>query len=197
MRRAYDNLVEKATGCLLRENAVCEEEADVYRFGIEVTILKALHLFSYLVIAVCMRRVPEFIVIFSIFCAFRRNVGGFHAKTRTGCYLFSCSVIVMALAAAGNEIDPIFLYGLTFCELMLLLFVFPVKNENRPLDEEEIVCFRKRLFILILLYMAAFVLTAWARWFRLIQLYVIGLTLAASLALLGKIQERRNQNGKA
>lgn len=144
-----------------------------------------------------MRRVPEFIVIFSIFCAFRRNVGGFHAKTRTGCYLFSCSVIVMALAAAGNEIDPIFLYGLTFCELMLLLFVFPVKNENRPLDEEEIVCFRKRLFILILLYMAAFVLTAWARWFRLIQLYAIGLTLAASLALLGKIQERRNQNGKA
>ena len=98
MKITYDYLVEKAVNCLVKENTASPEDVDIYRFGVEVTFLKIMHLFSDFLIAVCMKKVPEFLMIFGIFCAFRRNTGGYHAKTRVGCYVFSCLAVAAALA---------------------------------------------------------------------------------------------------
>ena len=196
MKSTYDYLVDKVTNSLLKENAADADEAEIYRFGIEITILKSLHFLSYLVIAACMRKVLEFIIIFGVFYAFRRNVGGFHAKTRMGCYIFSCAAIAIALAAVGKETYPIFMGILALSELIVLVFIFPIRNENRPLDEEEISCFKKRLYMLIVLFVAVFTITEEMGCFCLVQLYTIGLTLATSLAVLGKIQEGGNLNEK-
>ena len=190
MKSKYDYLLDKVTDSLLRQNSISMEEAEVYRFGVEVTILKALHLLSYFTIALCMKRVPEFIIIFGIFYAFRQNVGGYHAKTRMACYLFSCTAIAISLAVAGQEMNPIFMGGLAVCELLILVLLCPVKNENRPMDEEEISYFRNRLYKLVALYIVVFAVTGLLKIHWLLWLYTIGLTLATILAVLGKMQEK-------
>ncbi|MCM1256319.1 MAG: accessory gene regulator B family protein [Roseburia sp.] len=192
MKFTYDYLVEKAVDSLVKENAASREEAEVYRFGVEVTLLKVLHLISYFAIALCMRQVLEFIIIFSIFCAFRRNTGGYHAKTRMGCYLFSCIVIAVMLTVSRGEMSLMHMAGLSICDLTVLVFISPVKNENRPLDEEEISYFRRRLFVLGVLFVLVFVITAWLEYLQLVWLYTIGLTLVTLLAVLGKIYNERS-----
>ena len=189
MKLTFDSLIGKAVQCFLSENIANADEEEIYRFGLEVTLLKALHLISYFGIAVCMKKIPEFIIIFGIFCAFRRNTGGFHAKTRMGCYLFSCLMVTVSLAVTGGEIHLAYICGLSLCELMVLWFITPVKNENRPMDEEEISCFRKRLYIIIAIYVSVFLVTAKLGYFYLVYLYSIGLTLTTVLTVFGKIQE--------
>lgn len=189
MKIAYEYLVDKVVGSLLKENNADVEEAEIYRFGVEVTLLKTWHVVSYFGIAACMRKIPEFIIIFGIFCAFRRNTGGFHAKTRMGCYLFSCLMVMASLAVTEGEINLSYMCGLSICELVILWFISPVKNENRPMDEEEIFHFRKRLYIISAIFTAVFIFTANLGYFYLVYLYTIALTLSTVLTVFGKMQE--------
>lgn len=196
MKLTCDSLIGKAVDCLLKENIAGADEAEIYRFGLEITLLKAVHLISYFGIAACMKKIPEFIIIFGVFYAFRRNTGGFHAKTRMGCYWFSGLMVIVSLAVTKGEMPLAHICGLSLCELMILWLISPVKNDNRPMDEEEISCFRKRLFLTMALYAAVFLLTAKLGYYRLVSLYSIGLTLTTVLVILGKIQEGGNPGEK-
>lgn len=189
MKLNYDSLINKAVNCFMKENIASVDEAEIYRFGIEVTLLKTWHFVSYFGIAVCMRKISEFIIIFGIFCAFRRNTGGFHAKTRMGCYLFSCLMVMASLVVTEGEINLAYMCVLSICELVILGFISPVKNENRPMDEEEIFHFRKRLYIISAIFAAVFIITANLGYFYLVYLYTIGLTLTTVLTVFGKMQE--------
>ncbi len=78
-------LIKMQTGKL-----VDEEEIEIYQFGIECMLLKVVHIVSYLLIGICMRELLSLLVSGSILIPLRRKAGGFHAKTRMGCYIFSC-----------------------------------------------------------------------------------------------------------
>ncbi len=196
MKITYDYLVEKAVNCLVKENTASPEDVEIYRFGVEVTFLKTMHLFSDFLIAVCMKKVPEFLIIFGIFCAFRRNTGGYHAKTRVGCYVFSCLAVAAALEATEAEVRLLYICMISLCEAVILILISPVENENRPLDEEEISCFKKRLYILTAIYFTALIITIKMGYFQLLWLFTIGLSLTTILTLLGKFQEERTPGGK-
>lgn len=101
-KNIYDSMIDRITAHLTEAGCICAEEADVYRFGIEVTFLKLVHIVSYLLIALCMGHVLEFVIIFGIFYVFRKNTGEFHARTRPGCYLFSCAAVTVALLLAAE-----------------------------------------------------------------------------------------------
>lgn len=184
--KIYDFFVEKWVSYLAKENNASAEDIEIYRFGVEVTLLKTMHWLSDILIAVSMKKLPEFIIVIGVFCAFRRNTGGYHAKTRIGCYLFSCLAVVAALAATEAEMTLPYMCGISVCELITLMLISPIKNENRPMDDEEISYFRKRLYILAIIYVTAFFFTVRLGYFRLVWLYTIGLTLVTLLAALGK-----------
>lgn len=96
----YRNLIDKITYDLVTDNSIDSSDVDAYKFGLEVTILKAFHYVSYIVLALCMKKFFEFVIIFAVLYVFRRNTGGYHAQTRIGCYLFSCAVIFISF---GNR----------------------------------------------------------------------------------------------
>lgn len=54
-------------------------------------------------IAFLMNRATECVIILAIFCLFRQNAGGYHAKTRVGCYVFSCAMIIVALLVIDKQ----------------------------------------------------------------------------------------------
>lgn len=190
VKNAYDSMAGRFVEYLTEADCICAEEADAYRFGIEITFLKLVHIASYLLIAFCMRRVLDFIIIFGIFCVFRKNTGGFHARTRLRCYLFSCAAVAAALLLAAEiELTVEFIAILTVVCLPVLLCISPVIHENRPLDEEEISFFRRRLRLLSALFSISVFLTELARHERLAGLLAVGLLLVTILAVLGKLQE--------
>ena len=99
VKNAYDSMADRFAKYLTEEDCICAEEADAYRFGIEVIFLKLVHIASYLLIAVCMKRVLEFIVIFGIFLCFQEEYGRFSCQDQAGVlsvFLYShCDSIVV------------------------------------------------------------------------------------------------------
>ncbi len=139
-----DRLVK---GILLRmqtENLVDEENAEIYQFGLECMLLKVVHIMSYLVIGLCMGELLSLVVSGSILIPLRRKTGGYHAKTRIGCYIFSCGTV--ALLCLFNKILMMPVMGIagTIVADILILLLAPVENENRELDAEERILFRKQ-----------------------------------------------------
>jgi accessory gene regulator B len=184
----YRNLIDKITYDLVMDNLIASSDVDAYKFGLEVTILKAFHYVSYIVLALCMKKFFEFVIIFAVLYVFRRNTGGYHAQTRIGCYLFSCAVIFLSLLATEINFSWQGATVISILDIIILLILSPVKNSNRNLDAEEIEYFRHRLRLWSVFFSMVYIATLGLRAGYLITLYTIGVTMDTLLTILGKLQ---------
>lgn len=153
MGEKYRNFIDKITYELVANSTLNSADVEAYKFGLEVTILKAFHYVSYIAIALCMKELIEFVIIFAVLYVFRRNTGGFHAKTRIGCYLFSCTVIFLSLFATNLSFSWWGAATISILDIIVLLALSPVQNSNRNLYKEDIVYFRNRLRILSMIFL--------------------------------------------
>lgn len=188
MKNVSEILVDKIIDNLIGDNSIDIADVDAYRFGVEATMLKALHYTSYFVIALCMDKLLEFVIIFAVFYIFRRNTGGFHAQTRIGCYLFSCAAIYLSLLVTEINFAWWGMAAVSLFDLIVLLILSPVQHINRTLDTEDIVCFRCRLKIISLAFLIMYAMTSGLGEMYLVKLCTIGVTMVTLLTVLGKLQ---------
>lgn len=188
MKSVSEALIDKIVDNLIENNSIDAADVDAYKFGVEATMLKALHYTSYLVIALCMDKLLEFAIIFAVFYLFRRNTGGFHAQTRIGCYLFSCAVISLSLFATELSFTWWGMTAASVLDLIALLILSPVQHINRILNAEDIACFRRRLKIISLFFLVIYAVTSGLGGLYLVKLYTIGATMVTLLTVLGKLE---------
>ncbi len=188
MKNVSEVLVNKIIGNLIENSSIDVTDVEVYKFGVETILLKALHYTSYLIIALCMNKLLELAIIFVVFYTFRRNTGGYHAQTRIGCYLFSCAVIFLSLFATEVNFSWQGAAIISILDIIILLILSPVKNSNRNLDEEDEEYFKHRLKILSVIFSVVYIATLGLRAKYFIALYTIGLTMDTLLTILGKLQ---------
>ena len=180
MIRWEETFVEK----LVSNEMINAKEADLYKFGIECLALKIVHCISYLCIAACFKMVPELIVIGCTLIPLRRSAGGYHAKTKMGCYIFSCCYIAIILFVSKAEIDQVLLWGALALSDAVIFFKSPVDNENKRLDQEEVVHFRRKArYLLILANAGCLALTA-VHFYYMGNLIRYGVLAAAFLLVL-------------
>lgn len=183
-------LIEKILNQLIIDNAIERKDIPVYRFGIETMILKILHYTSYFVIAFFGGKVIEFIIIFAVFIVLRRNAGGYHAKTKLGCYFSSCVVVTGSLLATEILHFKNISMVIIIAEMVVLLLIAPVENGNRPLDDEEAISFKNRLkWVFVLLTVCCSILFELEKWY-ILQLCMIGISVALILTVVGMIQHK-------
>ncbi len=188
MGEKYKSLIDRITYGLVKDHSIDSVDVEAYKFGLEVTILKALHYVSYVAIALCMKKILEAVIVFAVLYAFRRNTGGFHAKTRIGCYLFSCAVIFLSLFATDLNLNWWEMMIISIFDVIVLLGLSPVQNSNRNLDAEDMEYFRYRLRVLLLIYFIIYLATIALGAGYFIELYTIGLTMDTLLTIMGKLQ---------
>lgn len=188
MGEKYSNLIDRITYRLVEDKSIDAADVEAYKFGLEVTILKAVHFTSYIAIALCMKKFLQFVIIFAVLYAFRRNTGGFHARTRIGCYLFSCAVIFLSLFVTELSFAWWGMAAVSVLDLIGLLILSPVQHINRKLDVEDIACFRRRLKIISLVFLIIYVVTSGLGGLYLVKLYTIGVTMDTLLTVLGRLE---------
>lgn len=188
MRNISEILVDKIIENLIENNSIDVKDLEIYRFGIEATMLKALHYTSYFALAVWMNKLLEFTIIFAVFYMFRRYTGGYHAQTRIGCYLFSCIIVFLSLLATNLSFNWKEMMLVSCLDLITPLKLSPVQNENRKLNAEDIACFRQRIKITTLVFLIICIITILMNGTYFINMYTIGLTMVSLLMLLGKAE---------
>lgn len=123
------------------------EEEDIYRFGLEVLSLKVLHYVSYLLIAAFLHEIPRFLILAVAFILLRKSAGGYHAKTKSGCYVGSCvTVLIMTLCIKGfSSLVPWqIILGSMLAGDIIIWKMAPSGNRSRTFDETEERIFKHR-----------------------------------------------------
>ncbi len=146
-------MTDRILNQMLRLHIIDSEEVEIYRFGLEGLLLKIVHYISYLLIAVFGGEVLQFLLFFAAFLILRKSAGGYHAKTKTGCYLVSC--LTVAAEVISIKFIPTWKYAaetgliLMIAADSIIIRIAPLGNRNRDLDEEEVRYFRKRTLMIL------------------------------------------------
>lgn len=183
-----NHILDKTLERFVLEGSISRKESDIYRFGLECMFLKIVHYISYFLIAFILHSLGSLLLSACIFAPLRSRIGGYHAKTRWGCYVFSCFMVLFLCILNGYQIPNWFLiFGLLFADIVIYLLA-PVTNESNPLELEEEKQFHKQA-VGILLVANFFILgMMWKK--IIISRYMFhGIIMAAVLLLLGKTKE--------
>lgn len=185
------NIVEKISQRMINSGMILPEEKDIYSYGLECFFLKITHIVSYLLIGVLTQCVKELLIILFVVIPLRENAGGFHAKTRTGCYILSCSTILGGLIIYKFVSNMIFYYLLAGFSVTVLLVLAPIDNENKKFNLYEKNHYRIRT---IQVFMAVIVILGVAIYFNeygLVRLCVIGIIIVSLSLIAGKIRNKK------
>lgn len=148
--KAANGLVNK----LVKKGIIEAGECELYCFGIETSILKGLHLLSYVILGLLLGKIPELIVFLIVFIPLREYSGGYHAASKLGCYIVSCMVVFSMLLTV--KFMPAAYYSFSIYLAMfsgaILLFLVPVEAKTKPLDDSEKIYYKSKAgFTIILL----------------------------------------------
>lgn len=168
---------------------VNENEENIYRFGLECLLLKVVHYSSYIVIGLILKMVIPMLVSAMVLMPLRRKSGGFHARTRIGCYLFSCAIVV-EVCLLNKIVFPLWLSIVILILSNVIVVSFaPVENENRSLDQTERKEFRKQALFILMVADGTVITSGIAEWV-ICQWLSSGVAIAAQLILFGKLQTK-------
>ena len=130
-------MTDRILNQLIRFEIIDRKDEKVYRFGLEVLVLKVFHYISYLFIALLCGEIIHFLLFFAAFSLLRKSAGGYHAETRTGCYIISClTVLSVVISLKYIELKG----AVLFCALILLIAADVIIITLAPLgNKNEIV----------------------------------------------------------
>lgn len=148
-------MTDRILSQLIKLNIIDSEDEEIYRFGLEGLFLKIIHYSSYLVIAFFSHEVIRFLIFFASFLVLRKSAGGYHAKTKGGCYISSCLTVLCMMICL--RLFTNWEYSLQIGSVLVILadvcifLIAPLGNRNRILDQEELQIFKRRSYGFLIL----------------------------------------------
>ena len=175
---------------LCESGLAAREDAEIYQFGLEAVLLKTFHLLTMLTVGFLVGMVLQTMLFIIFFSFLRVYAGGFHAKTKTGCWMISWAMTAAVLLGVKacppvRWISPV---GVAVCSAVIAALA-PLGCDSKPLDAAETRHYRKTVLILVAVYAALSSVLFWTNWSFQISflIFLSELTVSASL-ILRKLQ---------
>ena len=193
-----NNVSARITNSLIDAGAVPSEDKAIYEYGIRMGILMVINIASALLIGLFLGMVWQCIVFLLAYNPVRSYAGGYHASNQLNCYLLSIPMILTVLLGIkmipwNGYLGVIFL----FIAVMVIGFLAPVEDRNKPLNEREKTVYKRRgrMYSAILSGVA---LILWFAGMKQSSLSIVmALVVAAVMLVLGAIKNRRILEEKA
>lgn len=135
----------RIAGGLASHGVIPEEDLEIYEFGVGQFLFQAINVITTIGIALLCGMLPQCLLFLVSYIPLRSFAGGFHAKTRTRCYILSNAMIAAALRAI--RVAPATAWMcllLTLPGASVIFFLAPVQDRNKPLSEIERLVYRRR-----------------------------------------------------
>lgn len=179
---------------LLSGGWTTEEDSAIVRYGLELNIMKTLISAAMLVTAFILKSAPAVIVFMLVYPLMRSCCGGFHARTRTACFLSSMLVLAAVIAASKlikNRPALFVSIGVFAAGALLIVLLAPVEAPNKPFDDVERVVFRRRSLIVT----GAALIFCGALWlaglYRLMLSAALAVFFTGAFLAVGRLSDRK------
>lgn len=148
-----ERILNKIMDFISHNENVDENKYEIVKYGLELFILKITFFIAILIVSIILNSFWEYLVFFLLFYPIRSFAGGYHASTKSQCFIQSLITVVLVLIA----IKSIGIYHFIIIPLAVLTIVSaaiiwkfaPIDSENKRLDEDEHLLFKKKSRIVL------------------------------------------------
>ena len=168
---------------LIRQDAIRENDRDLYEFAIHSFFLMIAPLLYALFIGGVMGELDVCVTLVVPFMTIRKFSGGFHAKKEWVCLVSSCLLLYVCTYVASNIQRSMLFDGMVLLSVVWLMVYSPIDSENRRLEIWEKKCRKKEVAILSLTFYVLYIGLLFLRKERLANSIGIGILLTASLQI--------------
>ncbi|MCM1186994.1 MAG: accessory gene regulator B family protein [Lachnoclostridium sp.] len=170
---------------LLMDEIISPDEAEIVEYGLENLGSSLLGMAITLMLGYCLDFFLGSFLLWLLIYPLRKNAGGFHAKTKGHCLLFSSLLLLLSILCfvkfPWTEAGYISVTAVAF---VIIFFMAPVENHNKCLDLTEYRVYKKRTRLLLLLEGTLFVAAVFFRLRELITVitidfFIVGISLVA------------------
>ncbi|MDU5080293.1 accessory gene regulator B family protein [uncultured Tissierella sp.] len=132
---------------LCARDIIKEEDIEVYRYGLQLLVATILKGLGIAIIGILTGLLKESIIFILFFSSLRIQAGGYHAKTVINCFIGTSMLLfpsILLLKLLPVIYQPYYvLISMVFSIFFVYLYA-PLESENKPLDEEEKILYRRR-----------------------------------------------------
>lgn len=138
-------MFEKIISGCIDNGTINAEDKEIYEYGLNHIAAMFLNVLTTMIISFIFGMVWQSILFMISYIPLRSYAGGYHARTKLGCYLFSTILVICVLLSIKYlSYNKIFLLSMTFISGAIILIFAPIGDKNKSLDKIEIKVFKKR-----------------------------------------------------
>lgn len=185
----FHKISEQIIAYAIRNNALDENMAEEYIYGLEISISVLASYVSVLIIGLLMGMLWQSAVFLALYVSVRRFAGGFHFKSQIVCYISMCVMSPIVLLIIKYTENNTVLYSVIMAiSALVLLILSPVPAIEKPLDTKEKTVYG--IAARAIIFIIAFIYAALCFFDRMYAAKIMAVTLSAAaiFAILGKIK---------
>lgn len=168
-----------------------DRELYVYGFNQGLTIL--LNLVTTLGIGLLFGSTVQLVVFMVAYIPLRSYAGGYHARTPLKCYIISIiMLIVVSICLKYIALNHWWYWVLAVSSIFVIIFLSPVEDKNKPLDEIEVTVYRKRAIIIIMVEVVLSILFGILRISNLLNAMSLVFIIMSAMLVIGCVNNKLN-----
>ena len=147
----------------------------MYTYGLQQVCMNLVNTIVLMIMGIYMQMLFETVIFVISFKAFRKYAGGYHSKTRLGCFAMTNAVVLVVLSVMKYLRVNISIYLGLYLMSVLIIFMFaPVETENKKLDSIERVIYRKRAIIVLIVQSIIVGVLLIFKWYVISKCIILG-----------------------
>ena len=184
-----ESLTTKFVNKLINSNIIKKEDSEIYSYGFKEMLFITLNIITTLFIGLIFNKIFEIILFMITYSAIRVYVGGYHARTKSKCYIFSVLMLISVCYILKLDLlkSYLLIVILTIISSGMILYLAPVEDENKPLDEIEIKVYTKRTVRNLIIVLVVLGITLMFNKINISFCICISLLFNVTMLILGKI----------
>ena len=184
-------LAIKFVNILINNNIIKKEDSEIYSYGFKEMIFITLNVLTTIFIGLIFNKMFEVILFMVTYIPIRVYAGGYHARTKLRCYIFSVLMLISVCYILKLDLlkSYLLIVILTIISSGIILYLAPVEDENKPLDEIEIKVYTKRTMRNLIILLIALCITLIFNKINLSACICISLLCNGIMLILGKINK--------
>lgn len=183
---------EKITQKAVEDGNIKSEQYEEYLYGINMILNIFITDITMIIIGIIMRMLWECIAFWFFYKILRKYCGGYHFSTSLKCYLSSCVMCPVILAAVKYIPFNMFIWAvITFIGCIILFILSPVEAVNKPLDEKEISVFGRIARFLVVIILIIFIIAVLLKWIIISKKISVCIISVAVFSIAGKIAVKK------
>lgn len=144
---------------------VNDENREIYLFGSYQLLMLLINLISMISIGILFHKTAQCLLYMALFIPLRTYAGGYHACSSRKCYVYSTLCIIAAMLIIKLDfLNFTTCYGVaTICGVIIFRLA-PVEDRNKPLDNVEIIHYRVRSQVVLIIEGMFFIVSLTLKW---------------------------------